>query len=169
MSSSEVWLPREVSNEVAAYHEAGHVIAYLDFGIELESTRLISDDPRRWGETIPADRGAGRPAEVLAVVRCAGPMAEGLHDWLTNRASHYAAANQRSWVLAAGWQNGGQVDREQMLENGWEISAWQDRALALVQRRWIDVKSVAEAMLQAPQFRLSHAECIECVTRPGAQ
>lgn len=160
---AEIPLPRVVSEEVAAYHEAGHVIAYLEHDIRIGTSTLISNVPGHWGRTVPADDGAMRKDAVLGVIICAGPMAEGLQDWTYNQDQHVADGNLRRWVIDAAWGNGRQRDRLEMDAKGFDIATWKSVALSLVERRWLEVERVAIALQASSTKTLSHEACIALI------
>lgn len=158
MNEPEYDLRRDITDQVVAYHEAGHVLAYFEYDIEIDHVTIRSDFEDRWGRTEPAQK-VYRPPEILGVIICASPMAEGLQDWRHNRDEHVAQANREEWVLAAAWKNAGQDDHQAMLERGLLEETWQPIALDLVTRRWDDIEIIAKALQDAPDKRLSHHAC----------
>jgi hypothetical protein len=145
---------------LTAYHEAGHVVAALEFDCFFARAEL-SDDPV--GHTagrvlVLCDPKRADRLRVETILRFAGPVAEAVFVW-KRHGSHSGELHRR--IAEAAMDGGDPIDSTAMILD--VIRA----TYTVVSRRWQLITALAAKLLASPSGAVDFAECLEVFDSHG--
>jgi hypothetical protein len=158
---------------LTAYHEAGHILSHVEFNIQIVKVWL--SDPKTGCGRVFGGVGLGTP-EQEAVDSLTGPVAErrfapnsrwelsaGLEGWAHRRSLIMKNSDLDSFRyyvdLMVGDYVGNWRQRRDIITEKME-----DRAVALVNAHWFEIKTIAAALLE--REILTEAEIYQLLERP---
>lgn len=132
-----------------AWHEAGHVTAYLSKGLPVRYATLRPRTADAAGFTAVRRRRINY--WDAAVIAHAGPMAQGIHAWLTRDPDEDDGLEECDYIFGA-YLSGGRCDLDAAgaapkatAPDGGDLWEWE--AKRMLQVRWPVVSAVAGALL----------------------
>jgi len=159
------------SQEVVAFHEAGHAVAHHHFGLPLDSIEIRQASgrcvpPSEWRLVLRDDRIlklAKRESLMQLIIACCAGKA-GVDRWYG-----YKASTDTNWKQSADYRNA--LDYALKLAGGDEVEAglWlqiaEHKADKLIAEQWGSIHKLAFALLD--REKLSGAQIDEILVKPN--
>lgn len=140
---------RDAERVATAWHEAGHVTAYLTHGLTVRYATLRPRKADAIGFTAVPRRII--PAWDVAVIAHAGPTAQGMHEWRTRGADADEGLDESDYVFSAYLAGGGcdaaaaAVAPQMTGPEGGDFWEWSARKM--LELHWPVVAAIAESLL----------------------
>lgn len=150
------------SASLAAYHEAGHAVAALAWGLTVTVCEVQQAQGRTVGGGYTGSSGRVRPWEVLAAdveIGMAGPVAEAVMSWRMAHGSADWSCDEESlcWgdhLMGITAFGGGCQDAAELAATGLDEFAAIAGAGIIITRDWVAVDAIARALLLKPNWSL---------------